>query len=912
MNKKRFSDRSRTISVLLFFALALLIVGAVLRTRIGMFVQSYTELQTKKQAETHALLMSEKLNTELENLEYIAGRLEATLDDMDDVMPRIYEETGVKQGLLGIDGEAIYGDSLDVSVFDGIQSSFRGNKVVTYVRDEGLLFTCPVFNGPNIRYVLYRLCPEDTLEKRFSTSVYDDLGKFCVTTRDGHMIVPFHNSTQEETRWYLSDDIQSKYRTMHREMEVSVAAAGSFSTDKGQLLLFESEIPGTDYLISGFVPKEVAAEGIENLTSLVAWVFGLLMLLVMIGAFYLTRVSIKVRESDELREAKALAEAASRAKSDFLANMSHEIRTPINAVLGMNEMILRESSDEVITGYASNIRTAGRSLLGIINDILDFSKIEAGRIEIIPVEYSLPAMLNDLVGLVRHRAEDKGIGLFFEFDENLPKGLFGDEVRIKQIITNLLSNAVKYTEKGNVTFGMKAARTENDPDSITLRVYVKDTGIGIRQEDIEKLFIEFERIDERKNRHIEGTGLGMSITKNLLEMMGSSLEVESVYGEGSTFGFAIKQKVTDPEPMGDYKEAFRQQEASGSRYRERFTAPDARVLAVDDNDMNLMVFVSLIKQTGVKIDTAESGDEGIALAEKNKYDMIFLDHMMPEKDGIETLQEIKKDRDGMNAATPVICLTANAIQGAKEKYISAGFDDYLTKPIDPLKLEEVMLTYIPEELVSKYEADDESACTDETGALPEVLGMLEGSPIDIKEGLANSGSPESYMELLKIFYASFDAKSEEISRYYEDRNIKDYTIKVHALKSSARIIGATGFGEEAQKLEDAGKAGDIDYIRDHHEHLVDGYMKLRDILSPLFPEEEADPDKPVAGAEMMSAVFEKLKAAAADMDCDCLEEIFEEADAYNIPENDRKLYEKVKYAADQFDYEAISNLLQHI
>ena len=906
MNKGKFSDRYMTISVLVFFGLALLVVGAVLRDRIGTFVNSYTELQVKKQAETHALLMADKLDTELENLSYIAGRLEAAPDDMDSLMPEIYSESGVKQGLLSIDGNALYGDNLDVSVFDGIQSSFRGKKVITYVSGEGMLFTCPVFHGPNIRYVLYRLCPTESLGERFATEIYDDLGKFCVTTRDGHIIVPFYNSTVEEMEWYQSDDIRDKYISMHLEMEVSVAAARGFSTDRGEMMLFESEIPGTDFLVSGYVPGEVAAEGVEKLTMLVVWVFGLLMILVLIGAFYLTRASIQIRESDELREAKALAEEASRAKSDFLANMSHEIRTPINAVLGMNEMILRESNDNVIITYASNIKAAGNSLLGIINDILDFSKIEAGKIEIIPVAYKLPVMLNDLVNMIRTRAEDKGLKLILEFDPLLPKGLFGDEVRVKQVITNLLTNAVKYTEKGSVTFGMHYALCEDDRDSIILKVYVQDTGIGIKTEDLKRLFSEFERIEERRNRNIEGTGLGMSITRNLLEKMGSSLDVKSIYGEGSIFSFELKQRVTERDPIGDYEESYRQLIADREKYHERFTAPEARFLVVDDNNMNLMVFKSLVKKTCVQIDTAESGDKGIALSASNKYDIMFLDHMMPEKDGVETLQEIRGDADNPNVTTPAVCLTANAIAGARDEYIKAGFDDYLAKPIDPNILERMIVRFLPEELV-KVSTDIEEEKQNE--ALTEEFRVLIGTPINTDAGLKNSGTPESYRELLKIFYNSVDDKAEEINSLYKEKDLKNYTIKIHALKSSAKIIGAAELGEEAQKLEDAGKEENFGYIRDNHERFLKEYFGLKEILAKMFPDEDSSPDRPEAGPELMNSVFSDLREAAHDMDCDRIEDIMAEVEGYSIPEEHRELFRKIRKASEQFDYKVIEDLL---
>ncbi|MCR4643689.1 MAG: response regulator [Lachnospiraceae bacterium] len=916
MNKKNSSGKFRMAGVLLLFAMAFCIVGGVLRNRTRQLLQSYTESQTGKQAESFALLMAEKFDAELAKLEYIAGRLESSPGNMDALMMRDHDGSGVRQGLLGIDGKTLYGDRLKFAVFEGIQSSFRGNRAVTYMDGEGLLFTCPVFNGPNIRYVLYRLCPGESLQKRFATEIYEDLGKFCVTTRAGQIVVPFYNYVAEDMYWYESEDIRSKYMSMHMEMEVSVAAARKFDTTRGEMLLFEAEIPGTDFLVSGFVPMAVATEGIDNVTLLVLWVFGLLMLLVLIGGFYLVRIRLKIRESDELREAKAVAEEASRAKSDFLANMSHEIRTPINAVLGMNEMILRESGDDTITTYASNIRAAGNSLLGLINDILDFSKIEAGKIEIIPAEYDLSYMISDLVNMIQARVEEKGLELRLDFDPTLPKGLYGDEVRIKQVITNLLSNAVKYTEKGSVTLGIHYEESGEEDDRILLKVYVKDTGIGIRREDLEKLFIEFERIEEKRNRNIEGTGLGMSITKNLLEMMGSSLVVESVYGEGSVFSFELSQKVTDWDVLGDYRAAYRERLAAEKGYQEKFTAPDARVLVVDDNEMNLMVFKSLVKQTLVKIDTACSGDEGIALSEREKYDMIFLDHMMPVKDGIETLREIKADWANPNRETPAVCLTANAISGAREEYLAAGFDDYLSKPIDPGRLEEMMLAFLPKERIrirmsttSGGTAEDGGGSGPAGSSSREEFAVLAGSTIDTEEGIRNSGTRDAYRAVLKVFYNSEAEQSRELNALYGEKDIKNYTIKVHALKSSARIIGAKELGEEAQKLENAGKAGDEAYIRAHHEAFMEKYHSIKELLASVFPEEKADKGKAEADAEMMADVFAEIRAAADDMDCGRLESIFSEMEGYSIPQEQKELFGKVKAASDNYDYDKILELL---
>ncbi|MBR1397632.1 MAG: hypothetical protein IJ563_08890 [Selenomonadaceae bacterium] len=323
-------------------------------------------------------------------------------------------------------------------------------------------------------------------------------------------------------------------------------------------------------------------------------------------------------ERDTLINLSERAFAASDAKSSFLSNMSHEIRTPINAILGMNEMILRECEDTEILAYSESIKTAGNTLLGLVNDILDFSKIEAGKIEIIPVNYDLSSLINDLVNMIQIKADDKGLALALDFDKNLPKLLHGDEIRIKQVITNILTNSVKYTEKGSITFSIGFKRIEDEPDSVILLVSVKDTGIGIKPEDMKKLFMEFERIEEERNRNVEGTGLGMAITKNLLYLMETNLNVESVYGFGTKFSFELKQKVVKWEPLGNYEESYKSSLSANKKYKEKFIAPAAQLLVVDDNPMNLMVFKSLLKQTKVKIDMANSGDEAILLTQDKK------------------------------------------------------------------------------------------------------------------------------------------------------------------------------------------------------------------------------------------------------------------------------------------------------
>ncbi len=636
-------------------------------------------------------------------------------------------------------------------------------------------------------------------------------------------------------------------------------------------------------------------------------IFTVFTALVVISAFvfFFKQTEKRNAESRELAIKTERATAANEAKTAFLSNMSHEIRTPVNAIIGMNEMILREASDEEILGYAENIKGAGRSLLGIINDVLDFSKIEAGKIEIIPVDYDISSVINDLVNMVYSRADEKGLILDLEIDKDIPRLLNGDEVRIKQIITNLLSNAVKYTDKGSITFSMGYERVSDEPDSVNIKVAVRDTGIGILPEDIERLFSKFERLEEKRNRNIEGTGLGLNITSTLLELMGSRLEVESEYGTGSVFSFSLKQKVLSWESTGDLGSRFSHHSGSNEEYRESFRASKATILVVDDNEMNLLVFKSLIKRTLINIDTADSGNKGITLTLGKKYDIIFLDHMMPEKDGIETLFEIRRREENPNSATPAICLTANAISGAREQYISAGFDDYLTKPIDPFRLEEIFINYLPKDKVEEAPLKERDE-PGERNEIPDELKDIYG--IDVKRGIINSGSEDSYMPLLKVFFDTAEEKADEIDDLFMERDIRNYTVKVHALKSSAKIIGASGLGDKAQMLEDAGKSSDVSFIEENHASLIDELLKIKESLSKVFKTEEKE--LPEADADLMAEAYREIREAAADMDRDALEAVFKEMEDYWIPGDQEEFYMSLKAAAERLDYDAVNEALK--
>lgn len=606
------------------------------------------------------------------------------------------------------------------------------------------------------------------------------------------------------------------------------------------------------------------------------------------------------------------AEAENKAKSAFLSSMSHEIRTPINAVLGMDEMILRETGEDQTYEYAESIRTAGNTLLSLVNDVLDYSKIEAGKMDIIPVEYELSSTLNDLVNMIRVRAENKGLSLSVNVSPTLPGHLYGDEIRIKQIVTNILTNAVKYTEKGGVTLSVDFTKTADD--EIELRISVKDTGIGIRKEDIGKLFSEFERIEEKRNRNIEGTGLGMSITTRLLHMMGSELHVDSVYGEGSDFYFSLKQKVVKWEPMGDYREALRRSISLRKAYRESFTAPDALVLVVDDIPMNLKVFTGLLKKTKLQFDTAGSGLECLEKVTKQRYDIIFLDHQMPEPDGIETLHRMRALPQNINKNTPVIALTANAVSGAREEYIASGFDDYLTKPIDTVALERMLIHYLPDDkVVLSSDADNGASTGEAIGITDEELSRIDG--MDIPFARMHLPETELLMTALSDFYQTVDIQADKLDELMNTlpESMDGYRIQVHGMKSSAAIIGLTGLSGMAKILEYAARDKDMQKISSLHPIFMIEWRKTKSDMRGV-PGIAGDDDAPKLNynAGEVRGLLSLLASSMEEFDLDRSDKIIEKLKEYDHPTDVGEQMEKIYAAVADVDADKVKELVEAI
>ena len=571
---------------------------------------------------------------------------------------------------------------------------------------------------------------------------------------------------------------------------------------------------------------------------------------------------------EEAEAARQAAQDASRAKSSFLANVSHEIRTPINAILGMDTMILRESREDNIREYASDIRSAGQNLLSLINDILDFSKIESGKMEIKPFDYELAFLLGNCYNMIQMRAKEKGLFFRMENSTTIPHRLHGDEVRIRQVVINFLTNAVKYTEKGEVVLSANWEKISDD--SIKLILSVSDTGIGIKYEDQQSLFDSFQRFDLEHNRNIEGTGLGLAITKQLVELMDGTIYVRSSYGRGSTFTVEIPQIVRSFNPIGEFEVHTQEKTAYKKEYQSDFKAPDAQILVVDDVSMNLKVIRELLKSTQIQIDTVESGKECLRNITFKKYDIIFLDHMMPEMDGLETLKNMKWVADNKNSDTPVIMLTANAVVGAKDEYFNAGFDDYLAKPIKENELEQMIRKYLPKELViASGEAETEELVSENMGSDKMISkdaaiyekgeeqrkkevpvppqkqpadnrGIMEKLDfLDARAGLGYcAGSEGIYTEALKAYVVG--KLRDEIEEYYEAEDWKKYGIKVHALKSTSLNIGAVELSEFAKALETAARNGDTAFIKAQHENIMKEYDEILENLRRVFGMENGE------------------------------------------------------------------------
>lgn len=587
----------------------------------------------------------------------------------------------------------------------------------------------------------------------------------------------------------------------------------------------------------------------------------------------------------ELVRAREAAESADRAKSNFLANMSHEIRTPMNAICGMSEFIIRDTVDAAARENAQQIKNAASSLLSIINDILDFSKIEAGRMEILDAPYQLHSVLNDVMTMMNIRLEKKPVKLRLEIEPKLPSRLVGDELRIKQILINILNNAVKFTDKGSITLRMwqepvKEGQAEGGQNQrIRIFYQVEDSGRGIKPEDLKKLFCSFSQVDTKRNRGVEGTGLGLAISQRLAEAMGGRIEVSSRYGSGTTFTWSVVNEVEDSVPIGEIPRSGAADE--GTVFQNGFIAPKASVLVVDDNLVNLKVAEGILKPYQMQVTLAESGKEAVLLAEAKHYDIIFMDHMMPEMDGVEALKEIRRLPGQENSV--IIALTANAISGMREMYLEEGFQDYLAKPIEMSKMQEILKKHLSQNLLEKCEKrkSAENGCWKRSEVLHQVY--LEGRK-----------------------------KLELLPKLIQETDFRAYMIEVHALKSVAAAIGKMELSQMAKEHEMAAKAGDRKYIYEHFPELFDSYRTLVEQLAEAFEEKPPD-EEPLLLEEIppekWKCFLQKLKEAVEDFDLDAMEEITKELRRHKMKDDQRKAVQEFCDAAQLFDYDVAESIL---
>ncbi len=707
----------------------------------------------------------------------------------------------------------------------------------------------------------------------------------------------------------------------------------------------------------------------------------------------------------------------SNMKSDFLANMSHEIRTPMNAVIGMAEMALREDVSPAAREYIGQIKSSGQTLLTIINDILDFSKIESGKMDISDVEYEPMSMINDVSNIIMTRIGSKDLDLTVDVNPNLPSGLYGDNIRIKQVLVNLANNAVKFTDAGNVN--LKIDFLQISEDEIELYVAVADTGRGIRESDMNRLFQSFQQLDSKRNRNVEGTGLGLAISRQLVALMRGKIHVDSEYGKGSTFSFVIPQKVTDSsyavekvaknlvaagliqseytarelamdmEKLGVTYERLESEEDLGrvkdhnagylfveqplfteavqyflklnpdvcgvllANYREvrsydlanlrvvkkplyilglsnifngkeeigsvsfmeaedfDFTAPKAEILVVDDNAINLTVVKGLLNPLKMKIDTALSGKDAVLMTTDKRYDIIFMDHMMPEMDGVETTRVIRRLL-GNNGQVPIIALTANAVEGTAEMFINEGMNDFVTKPIEMRVIISKLHKWRPPEKIEKnrdkkMNAARLNANRDNKASQTTTDISIEG--LDVKRAMEFLGNENLFWSVLKEYYRVIDKKCAMIQEYEQKEQWKEYTVEVHALKSASKQIGALDLAQVAEQMEAAGNAGNAALIHKITPGMLEEYMFYKGILAPYFVKQEEEQSGRAAKNDEMSVLFGEMKEAMENLDMDAMEKVIKDMGQYSYSDAQRDIFEKLKNAVEDIDTERCEEIL---
>ena len=628
-----------------------------------------------------------------------------------------------------------------------------------------------------------------------------------------------------------------------------------------------------------------------------------------------TDLSERMNSMKRLEEAKRDAENANHAKSTFLANMSHEIRTPMNAIIGFSELVLKMNINEEVRSYVNDIKFSSHNLLAIINDILDISKIESGKMELVLDSYFTSQLLNDVSMIISPQVKQKGLAFETKIDQNIPRALYGDKVRIRSILINILNNAVKYTQEGSITFS--ASILKQTATHVTLKFEISDTGIGIKPENLENLFETFQRFDQKIHYGIEGSGLGLAISNGYINLMGGEIKVDSTYQKGSTFTVLLEQKIVDEKPLEqDYSQnAIVQNTTSISNMK----LYGISVLVADDNAINLRVAHGILSYYGLVVDTASSGMEALKLCQSKKYDFVFMDQMMPEMDGIEAMREVRKLNSHYAKGGPgkIIVLTADAIKGARETLIGQGFDEYLGKPINVSQLERLFVRYIPANKITYEDANDtlDSSGSSLSGLENKLMG------IDVAMGISNCGGKfEDYLKILKITYDYGEKQLNELKEAFETKDYETYIIKIHSIKSTSLNIGATGISAMARSQEEEGRAGNYAYIDKHMQEFQDDYRTLLQTIKSLLIEHKIIASETDAEAEdmqeldeaMLLRLYKNIERCIDQFDFAKVFEILEEIKKYKVPDKHKEILTKLDTLMEDLEVDAIKELLASV